>query len=209
MTTTTEINRRNNIRNQINRQEQGGKGGDPYFNAARNSIQSQFRFLLRINGMPFALITDVDRPSPNFAAPKEYQLLNWKFKYPGAVVSWDNLTFTIAEVFDSSLADSVSGLIMDKFKNIGYDNPNQVDANNLKDMNKSDLMASLGDVIIQILDPDGDVYEQWSLYGAFVSGIKFSKLGYNANGISNSTVTIAYDWAALTYINNDGLTKTY
>ena len=159
--------------------------------------------------MPFALITDVERPSPNFQAPKEYQLLNWKFKYPGAVVSWDNLTFTIAEVFDNSLADSVSGLIMNKFKNIGYDNPNQVDANNLKDMNKSDLMASLGDVIIQILDPDGNVYEQWSLYGAFVSGIKFSKLGYNANAISNSTVTITYDWAALTYVNNSGLAKTY
>ena len=55
--------------------------------------------------MPFALITDVERPSPNFQAPKEYQLLNWKFKYPGAVVSWDNLTFTIAEVFDNPMAD--------------------------------------------------------------------------------------------------------
>ena len=209
MTTATEINRRNNIRNQISRQQQGGKGGDPYFNAARQSIQSQFRFLLRINDIPFALIKDVDRPSPNFGSPKEFQLLNWKFKNPSGIVSWDNLTFTIAEVFDNTLANSISGIVMQKFKLVGHDNPMQIDPENLKDMSKSSLMASLGDVIIQVLNPDGNVYEQWSLYGAFISGIKFSGLNYGGSAVLNSRVTVTYDWAALSYINQSGLSKTY
>ena len=172
MTTATEINRRNNIRNQIDRQERAGLAGDPYFNAARNSIQSQFRFLLRIKGIPVFLVTDVTRPNPNFGSPTEFQLLNWKFKNPSGVVSWDNISFTIAEVFDNTLVDSIAGIIMNKFKREGYDNPNQVEIGNLKDMNKSDLMASLGDVIIQVINPDGDVYEQWALYGAFISWYK-------------------------------------
>ena len=209
MTTATEIDRRNNIRNQISRQQQGGLGGDPYFNAARNSIQSQFRFLLRVNGVPFALVNNVDRPSPQISPPKEYQLLNWKFKYPGAFVTWNNINFTISEVFDNSLVDSISGIVMRKIKDLGYDNPNQVNVNNLKDMNKADLMASLGDVIIQVINPDGDVYEQWALYGAFVSGIKFNGLNYGGNAILNSTITVAYDWAALTYVNETGTTTTY
>ena len=209
MSTTSEIDRRNRIRTQISRQQRSGLVGDPYFEAARQSVQSQFRFLLRVSGVPFALIQDVDRPSPNFGTPKEFQLLNWKFKNPSGVVSWDNLTFKIAEVFENSVVDSVSGIIMDKFKSLGYDNPNQINTNNLKDMSKSDLMASLGDVIIQVLNPDGDVYEQWALYGAFISGIKFSNLSYAGTAILNSTVTLTYDWAALTYVNETGLTKTY
>ena len=209
MTATSQIDKRNNIRNQISRQQQAGLGGDPYFQASRQSIQTQFRFLLRINGVPFALVKNVTRPSPNFSPAKEFQLLNWKFKNPGGIVSWDNISFTIAEVFDNTLVDSVAGIIMQKYKTLGYDNPNQVDINNLKDMNKSDLMASLGDVIIQVIKPDGDVYEQWSLYGAFVSGIKFNDLNYEGNSVLDTTITLTYDWAALTYINNEGLTKTY
>jgi len=209
MTATSQINKRNNIRTQINRQQQAGLGGDPYFQASRQSIQSQFRFLLRIRGIPFALVTNVGRPNPNFAAAKEFQLLNWKFKNPGGIVSWNPINFTIAEVFDNSLVDSIAGIIMQKYKTLGYDNPNQIDVNNLKDMSKSDLIASLGDVIIQVIDPDGEVYEQWSLYGAFVSGISFDNLNYSSNSILNTTVTLTYDWAALTYIGSNGQQKTY
>ena len=209
MGATKEIERRNNLRNQIAQQEQSGFVGDPYFNAAKKSIQSGFRFILRVRGVPFALVSDVSRPSPVFGTSKEFQLLNWKFKYPTGVVSWSDVDFTVREIYDNSVMDSVAGIMMKKYKLVGHDNPLQIDPENLKDMSKSSLMASLGDVRIDIIDPDGDVYEQWRLYGAYVSKIAFSKLSYTGTALLGSTMTLTYDWATLTYTNNNKASKTY
>lgn len=209
MSVTSNINEKANQRIVSARQQQADQVGDPYFAAARNSVQSSYRFLLRIEGIPFALIDSVSRPTPKFNSVKEFQLLNWKFKNPGGVVGWNDIKFTIKEIFDNTVSDSVAGILLNKFKLLAWDNPNQVNRNNLKDMSKSDLMASLGDVIIQIIDPDGKVYEQWVLYDSFVSKISFGELGYNKETLLSSTVTISYDWASLTYVNNIGQTKTY
>jgi hypothetical protein len=173
------------------------------------SLQSGFRFLLRVQDVPFALVTDVSRPNPQFGAAKEYQLLNWKFKYPSGIVSWRPISFTVRETFDNTLVDSISGIILDKYKKLSYDNPNQVSETNVKNISKSSLMQTLGDVMIQLINPEGDVYEQWTLYGAFVSGISFSKLAYNSTSLVGTTVTLTYDWASLTYVNDTGVEKTY
>jgi hypothetical protein len=115
------------------------------------SLQSGFRFLLRVQDVPFALVSEVNRPNPVFDTPRTYQLLNWKFKYPGAIVSWSDVSFTIRETFDNGIVDSVSGIILDKYKKLGYDNPNQVSAANLKNMSKSSLMQSLGGLCTGLL----------------------------------------------------------
>tara|TARA_R110000796_G_scaffold252501_1_gene387214 strand:- start:2039 stop:2596 length:558 start_codon:yes stop_codon:yes gene_type:complete len=175
----------------------------------QQSLQSGFRFLLRIQDVPFALVSDVGRPSPVFDNPRQFQLLNWKFKFPGGIVTWQDISFTIRETFDNGIVDSISGIMLDKYKKLSYDNPNQVSATNLKNMSKSSLMQSLGDVIIQLINPEGNVYEQWTLYGAFVSGITFSKLSYKSDGLIGTTMKISYDWAALTYVNENGFEKTY
>tara|TARA_R110000824_G_scaffold58174_2_gene157564 strand:- start:6616 stop:7245 length:630 start_codon:yes stop_codon:yes gene_type:complete len=203
------INKRSRIRQQIAKQEQTAGLGDAYFNAVRTSLQSSFRFLLRINGIPFALVSDVDRPNPQFGATKDFQLLNWKFKYPAGTVAWSNVSFTIREVFENSVVDSVAGIVLNKYKAIGHDNPMQIDSNNLKDMSKSALMASLGDVIIEVINPEGDIYEQWRLYGAFIKSISFSKLSYGSPALVGTTIGLSYDWATLTYTDDRGRQKTY
>ena len=210
MSAGSNINELLNLRIQLARQQQADQGGEPYFAAARNSLQSDFRFLLRINGIPFAMISEVSRPNPKFDEVETFTLLNWKFKNPGGIVSWNDIEFTIRETFDNSLNDSIAGIMLNKYKLQGYDNPNQINPNNLKSMSKSALMSSLGDVTIQIIDPDGNVYEQWSLYDAFVSSISFSKLNYNTAGaLVGTTVKLAYDWAELAYVRDTGQRKTY
>ena len=207
MSTSSEIQRRANLRAQAASQEQLDLVAVP--NAVRMSLQSNWRFLLRVRGIPVAMVSDVSRPSPNFGAAEEFQLLNWKFKNPSGIVTWDPITFTVRESFDNGLLDSISGIALKKYKELGYDNPNQVDVNNLKDMSKSSLMESMGEVAVQIINPDGDVYEQWTLYNAFVTGIKFSPLSYTGASLLGTTFTVTYDWASLTYVNNIGTTKTY
>lgn len=209
MGASSKINKRSRLRQQIAKQEQTGDLGDAYFNAVRTSLQSSFRFLLRVSGIPFALVSDVDRPNPVLGPPKEFQLLNWKFKYPTGTVAWNDVTFTIREVFENSVTDSVAGIVLNKYKLIGHDNPMQVDPNNLKDMSKSALMTSLGDVTIEVIKPDGDVYEQWRLNGAFIKSISFSKLSYNTPSLVGTTIALSYDWATLAYTDDMGNQKTY
>lgn len=180
-----------------------------YTETVRNSLQSNFRFLLRIDDIPFAMISSVTRPSPNFGTSKEFQLLNWKFKNPNGVVTWSDVTFKIVESFDNEKFDSISGILLNTYKRLGYDNPNQINARNLKDMNKKDLINSIGTVKIEVLTPDGDVYETWQLYNAYVSKINFDGLNYTGASILGASVSLTYDWAELTYRTSAGRETTY
>jgi len=207
MSTTNELNRRANLRARAAAGDQFDLLEVP--SSMQMSLQSNWRFLLRVRGIPVAMVSDVARPSPTFSAAEEFQLLNWKFKNPGGVVSWEPISFTVRESFSNGLLDSISGIALKKYKELGYDNPNQIDVNNLKDMSKSSLMESMGEVAIQLINPDGDVYEQWTLYNAFVTGIRFSQLNYTGAALLGTTFTVTYDWATLTYANNTGITKTY
>jgi hypothetical protein len=180
-----------------------------YTQTVRSSLQSNFRFLLRIDNIPFAMVSSVSRPKPNISSPKEFTLLNWKFKQPGTIVTWDNVTFKVVESFDNEKFDSISGILLKTYKERGYDNPNQIDASNLKDMNKKSLIDSIGTVKIEVINPDGEVYETWKLYNAFVSGIDFDGLNYSGASILGASVTLSYDWADLTYRTSTGREITY
>ena len=113
--------------------------------------------------------------------------------------------------FDNEKFDSIAGIILNTYKKFGYDNPNQVIENApiLKDMNKRALINSIGTVKIEVLTPNGDVYEVWQLYNAFVSKISFDKLQYNSSQILGATITLSYDWADMTYISSAGRETTY
>tara|TARA_A100001515_G_scaffold21714_2_gene16495 strand:+ start:389 stop:949 length:561 start_codon:yes stop_codon:yes gene_type:complete len=180
-----------------------------YRNILEKSLQSNFRFLLRIDDIPYFMVSSVTRPAPNFGAIKEYQLLNWKFKYPSGVVTWNDVTFKIVESFDGSQVDTMAGKLLNTYKKLGYSNPDRIDQNNLKDMNKKSLIQSIGTVKIEVLNGDGDVYETWKLHNAFVSKIDFDNLAYAGASILGASLTLSYDWADLTYTSATGKTKTY
>ena len=88
---------------------------------------------------------------------------------------------------------------MRKLLESGYDNPDNIDEERLKDLSKADLMRSLGRVAIQMLDPDGEIYEEWKLHGAFITDVKPSELNYGSEDLINIGITVTYDWAELIY----------
>ena len=181
-----------------------------YTDRVRKSLQSNFRFILRINDIPFAMVSEVSRPTPSFGSPKEYQLLNWKFKQPSGVVTWSDVTFRLVESFDSLQEDTIAGKILNTYKKLSYDNPDRVSPGvKPKDMNKKQLIESIGTVKIETIDPDGVVYETWKLYNAFVSKISFDGLKYSGASLIGASLTLTYDWADLTYTNSAGREKTY
>ena len=162
------------------------------------SVQQAYRFYLKIDGLYSAYIVNVARPSYSIGV-KEHKLLNHYIKHP-VDIKWNDVTFSIREIFSQDIPNSVGGILMSKMTDSAYDPPNKVSRNNLKDLSKSVLMNALGaNVEIQMLTPEGEVYESWKLQGAFIKDVKFSQLDYSSDALTNIDVTLSYDWAELTF----------
>ena len=159
--------------------------------------QQSYRFYLRINDLHVAYISQVSRPSYTIGT-QQYKLLNHFFTHP-TDIKWNPITFTVREIFSKEVFRSVGATIINKLREGAYDYPSDIDAVLLKDLSKDDLMKSLGAVSIQMLDPDGEIYEEWSLHGAFISDAKFSDLNYSQQDLTGITITLQYDWAELSY----------
>ena len=75
--------------------------------------QQSYRFILNIKGIDAAMIGRVS--SPSYKATKQtFQMLEYKFHYPG-MVDWDNeITFDILQIIDEDLVVSTLGYFMSK-----------------------------------------------------------------------------------------------
>ena len=159
--------------------------------------QQSFRFFLAINDVPVAYIVNVLRPSYTIGT-QEYKLLNYYFNHP-TEIKWNPISFSIREVFSRDVDNSIAGLFIKKLREAAYDTPDEIDPNNFKDLAKSDLINSLGRVKIQMLNPEGEKYEEWTLHGAFINDVKFSQLDYSQDALTNVDVSLTYDWATLEF----------
>lgn len=159
--------------------------------------QQSFRFYLRINDLPVAYISNVARPSYTISTAP-YKLLNHSFNHP-TEIKWNPINFTIREVFSRDIEETIATLTMGKLLDRAYDYPDNIDDIALKDLNKRDLVTSLGRVSIQMLTPEGEMYEEWKLHGAFVTDVKFSEVNYNTQDLTGISITVTYDWANLIY----------
>lgn len=81
--------------------------------------QQGYRFLLNIKGIDAALIGKVTSPSYK-TTTKTFQMLEYKFNYPG-MPEWNNeVTFDILQIIDEELITSTIGLFMSKLYNQAY-----------------------------------------------------------------------------------------
>ena len=163
----------------------------------QTDLQQGFRFYLKVDDLYAAYIVDVTRPEYTVST-QDYKLLNYYFNHP-TEIKWNPISFTIREVFSRDTPSSVGKVLMDKLTRGAYDYPSNIDTNRLKDLSKSVLMESLGTVKIQMLDPDGEIYEEWTLHGAFITSVKFSQLNYSSDALTDINVSLIYDWAELDY----------
>ena len=58
--------------------------------------------------------------------------------------------------------------------------------------------AGLGDLMIEVLDPNGTAIETWNLNNVFIKAAKFGDLDYSNDELRTIEMTIRYDWAHCT-----------
>lgn len=55
------------------------------------------------------------------------------------------------------------------------------------------------DIQLQQLSPLGEIIEQWTLKGAFITESNFGSLDWSSEDVVNIEMTLRYDWALLNY----------
>lgn len=127
----------------------------------------------------------VDKPSFE-VSNNAYQLINHKFNYPG-IATWKPISMTVVDVGDTI------NLLIDELRSLGYINPSDGAMEGLAKDNK----GFIDGLSIEQLDADHSAkpLERWTLEGAFISSLTFSKLDYTSDELVEITIEVVYDYA--------------
>jgi len=151
-----------------------------------------YRWVMRLGGIPQWLIKKTSKPSFKVSeTPHKY--INHTFYYPGRV-EWDQVELTLVD----PLTPDASMTILNIIQNSGYHFPK--DPNDTSTISKARAVGALGNVVIEQLDPDGGVADQWTLKYAWISNVKMGDLDYEGDNMVEISLTLRFDYAEfLTY----------
>ena len=120
----------------------------------------------------------------------EHKYLNHTFYYPGSV-TWQDVTVTMVDPTDPDMAATLSAIV----EAGGYKPP--ANSTEYSTMSKSSAAQALGTVIVTQMDAEGKDLEQWTLWNAFITEVKYGDLEYGSDDLTELSVTLKYDWARI------------
>ena len=129
----------------------------------------------------------VDKPSFTVNSNK-YRLINHQINVPG-IVTWNPITIELADV-----GETINTILEDLGANGGYSPSNLENDGGIA---KTYQNGAISNLHIEQLNGKGEVIEDWTLEGAFISDVKLSSLDYSSDEIISVTLTITYDYAKL------------
>ena len=153
----------------------------------RSDPSRKFRFKIISTGKEGAWwwVKTVNKPSFEINT-NEYLLLNHKFKYPG-VLTWNDITITMVDPGGKVKE------INEYLTNHGYSSPTK----NKTAIHKKGYDGKEGKLIIQQLKSNGNVIEQWELFGSFIKSVQYGDLAYSDDDLVEVQMVISYDYAVL------------
>ena len=114
-------------------------------------------------------------------------------KYPG-VATWNDVNITIVD--EKERAQKLyAGLLSS-----GYSPVNLVNIDGFSKTAAKEQLVEGSNFLIQQLDSEGQIIEEWVLYNPWVKSIAFSDLDYTSDELSTIDLTISYDFAIITNI---------
>jgi hypothetical protein len=168
------------------------------YNAQSKDPKRGFRFKITFQGMNGGDIVwfakKVAKPSYTITEAK-HSYLNHNFYFPGRV-EWDTISMTLVDPVSPGAVAQTNALVVAS----GYQIPGS--PADLSSMSKGKSTASVGYIIIEQIDAEGNVTEEWTVKNPFVKSVKFGELAYDNDDLSEIELEIRYDWAVCTIGNN-------
>ena len=145
--------------------------------------KTQNRFVFNIDGIPAYTIKAANRPTITF---EEVALSHMNVKrYIKGRGEWQTLDITLYDPIVPSAAQSVMDWVRLSHESVtgrdGYSDFYKKDCN------------------IQLLGPVGDIVEEWTLKGAWITSANFGALAFDTNDPAEITATLRYDYAILQF----------
>ena len=141
------------------------------------------RFVMSVDGIPAYLIKTTARPTISF---EEVELNHMNVKrFVKGKATWDTIEMTLYDPVVPSAAQAVM-----EWGRLSHESVTGRDG-------YSDFYKK--DVLIKVLGPVGDVVEQWTLKGAWITTANFNDLDFSSSDPAEISVTLRYDYAILEF----------
>jgi len=151
-----------------------------------------YRFLVNLGNMPGGArwyAKSCKKPEISISTV-EHNFLNHKFYYPGRV-EWAEVTVTLVDPLDPDAAANTAAII----RAAGYNPPKT--PQDTTTISKQDAVKAMGTVSVSQIDSKGQSVEKWTLWNCFITGVTYGDLDYSSDEMTEITLTLRYDWAAL------------
>ena len=162
--------------------------------AVMKDPKRKFRFVVSLlgygNGAAKWYAKTVTKPKFSITETA-HSYLNHKFYYPGRT-EWQTVDVTLVDPLQPDAMATTMAII----QAAGYHPPRNAD--DMSTMSKQRATSALQGVVIEQLDSDGNAVETWTLKNAFITNVDTQDLSYEADELSEISLTIRYDWAVLT-----------
>jgi hypothetical protein len=138
--------------------------------------------------------------TPSFDVSEvSHDFLDNKYYYPGRV-TWNEVSMTLVDPVSPDAVGQTNALL----EAMGYVIPSNT--NELSSMSKPGSAEALGDIVISVLDSDGNPIETWKLQNPFIKSAKYGDLDYSNDELRTITLGLRYDWATC---DIDGVEKQF
>lgn len=161
------------------------------------------RFILEVDGIDLAMISDVTRPGYKIET-ETFQILEYQINFPKGIKFDNTVAFNIIELLDPSVGmtqmeNMMSRILDDRF----FTTPSAIgDPVNIKlgagrdaRFNVSKKTLTGKNISIHTLDADGNKYDSIKLVNPMITSVKQSDLKYASGDINKITVTVTFDYA--------------
>ena len=136
---------------------------------------------------------------PKFTVTEaKHSFMDHHFYFPGRV-EWDKVSMTLVDPASPNATDN----ILDMIARSGYKIPASAAAIGNSSMSKGKANSALGNIIIQQIDADGAVIEQWTLRNPFITNVGLPELTYDNDDIGEIELELRYDYAVCDVVNGD------
>ena len=167
-----------------------------FWTSANVEPKRKYRFTVLITGTGEAGVLwfakGINKPEISVEAT-EHKYLNHKFHFPGTV-SWNDVSLTLVDPVSPDAARMTAEMLY----NSGYEGPGQLKGDAPKTNSKASSVGAVGQVVITVIDSEGNPLEEWRLKNAFITKVAYGELAYGDDELSEVTIDFKYDWAELT-----------
>ena len=192
-----------------------------FWNQKSIEPKQKFRFVVKIGEEILYNVKSVTKPIFT-TETRSYTLLNHRFKYPG-IATWEPISITFVDgVVDAPTRLAPGGefesVLNDMIQGTAYRAPNNTSGPILSAptkastitksffnvMNGSDSNLSIGQIVIEQQDANGNFRDSWTIHGPIITSISFGDLAYESDDLVEYKMDIEYDFATYNSIQIRG-----